>query len=577
MSYPNPPPPHHQTLDSYFLRSPKRSLPRHDSGVIFTATPAPPSPIKHRSYGGTWSSFVKYGQDLDSLYNRTVAGSIGRLDGGDLRKNDPEGSSPRPNTILDGGFFDPPEEEFADAGSDSHGHGLAQGSTRLQLAVAIVKGTVGPAILFVPHGFSTSGWLFAVPMLALALFLFLYSGNNLIECWRHLSSKSTGDEETLTLLSSPRSRAPRRVPLTYPSMVTSTLGRFPGTLVSLMLTLQQFGIVLTYFIFVPANARSALLTFGLDVPLTPLIALMCAAQVPLSWVEDIKRLSGTNMIANCLIGYGLASCMLYARSGEGSGEGGEDPPVNGTDVGRGGEGVGVGGPLRGLLNMVNLPPLVSTFYLFIGTSVLLFEGLVALIIPLQESITDPTLSAEFPSLLSSILKRIVAFYAVFAMSCWSSFVTPNTVLTTSLPPGAFAASVQVAYSAAVLLTFPLQNFPALEIVAGTAVSFARRVKPGAKRSDVRTIVATVAVILLAIAADLLKDSLSHLVSLIGAVFGIPLAFIVPSLVHNATFGQGLGAGRRAKNDAVVAFGLVSMICAGAATVANWGDREGSGR
>lgn len=34
----------------------------------------------------------------------------------------------------------------------------------------------------------------------------------------------------------------------------------------------------------------------------------------------------------------------------------------------------------------------------------------------------------------------------------------------SLPPGKLATTVQLAYSLAVVLTFPLQNFPSLEIV-----------------------------------------------------------------------------------------------------------------
>jgi proton-coupled amino acid transporter len=41
--------------------------------------------------------------------------------------------------------------------------------------------------------------------------------------------------------------------------------------------------------------------------------------------------------------------------------------------------------------------------------------------------------------------------------------TVRTVLTTSLPANLVATTVQLAYSVAVIFTFPLQNFPVLEI------------------------------------------------------------------------------------------------------------------
>jgi len=39
----------------------------------------------------------------------------------------------------------------------------------------------------------------------------------------------------------------------------------------------------------------------------------------------------------------------------------------------------------------------------------------------------------------------------------------DTILTTSLPKGFLATTVQLVYIVAVIFTFPLQNFPALEI------------------------------------------------------------------------------------------------------------------
>ena len=46
----------------------------------------------------------------------------------------------------------------------------------------------------------------------------------------------------------------------------------------------------------------------------------------------------------------------------------------------------------------------------------------------------------------------------------TSLIIKNVHSNISLPPGKLATTVQLAYSFAVVLTFPLQNFPSLEIV-----------------------------------------------------------------------------------------------------------------
>jgi hypothetical protein len=49
--------------------------------------------------------------------------------------------------------------------------------------LGIVKGMVGPAILYLPHGFANAGWVIAVPMLFASTALYLASSASLLECW----------------------------------------------------------------------------------------------------------------------------------------------------------------------------------------------------------------------------------------------------------------------------------------------------------------------------------------------------------------------------------------------------------
>jgi len=72
-------------------------------------------------------------------------------------------------------------DNTASIGGDPHAHGL--GGDLKSAVVGIVKGMVGPAILYLPHGFAQAGWLIAVPMLFASTALYLASSSSLLECW----------------------------------------------------------------------------------------------------------------------------------------------------------------------------------------------------------------------------------------------------------------------------------------------------------------------------------------------------------------------------------------------------------
>ena len=165
----------------------------------------------------------------------------------------------------------------------------------------------------------------------------------------------------------------------------------------------------------------------------------------------------------------------------------------------------------------------------------------------------------FKSLVGVVL-GLTLFYVAFSFVCVYSFGTHvHIVLTSDLPDNAWSKSVQVTYSLAVALTFPLQNFPAMEIVKGRIESGATRAVAGCAVVACGSVVAVV-----------IKDDLDHLVSLTGALFGIPLSFIMPSLVRNKRGEEGW---KRAVNWGVV--GVGALLCAGATagTIVSWNAKK----
>lgn len=149
----------------------------------------------------------------------------------------------------------------------------------------------------------------------------------------------------------------------------------------------------------------------------------------------------------------------------------------------------------------------------------------------------------------------------------------NVVLTTSLPPGLISATVQLAYSVAVVFTFPLQNFPALEIVCKT---IQRRLTTSIVTSDIhggqflmnRNVISTFVVLLLALVAVATMESLDKVVSLMGSLLGCPIAFVFPPLIHSS-LAENLSSARLFGNQLVAGLGVCAMVLASTTTILEW--------
>ena len=119
------------------------------------------------------------------------------------------------------------------------------------------------------------------------------------------------------------------------------------------------------------------------------------------------------------------------------------------------------------------------WFLFLGTNVLLFEGSITLLVPLIEAVHTPEDKQAFPFMYRRLILGIVSFYAFFGIVCWMAIGDGvRTVMTTSLPRGMLATMIQLAYSLAVVFTFPLQNFSSLEIVCASVEKMLQRSSSG---------------------------------------------------------------------------------------------------
>jgi hypothetical protein len=228
---------------------------------------------------------------------------------------------------------------------DPHAHGM--GGDLVSAILGIIKGMVGPAILYLPHGFSNAGWVVAIPILIMSTALFLCSSECLLDSWKLESSRAS---EASGLLETGSKR--RRIILSYPELAYRALGSTGEAAVKIGIALMQSGVCLTYLIFVPQNLKSStFILFGVDIPASYFMIVMLVFQIPMSWIRDIRKLTITNLVANILILYGLITCLGFALSN-----------AIKSDAGR--------GPLAEMsYKLSHLEPYNSGWFLFIGTSV----------------------------------------------------------------------------------------------------------------------------------------------------------------------------------------------------------------
>lgn len=508
-------------------------------------------------------------------------------------------------------------------------HAAGAGGNLSAAVLGIIKGMVGPAILYLPHGFATAGYAAALPIMIVSTILFLYSSNCLLESWKVQSRlnrikmlQQQADERT-ELIRNPKKKRKGPLPLSYPELAYRALGLKGEAVVKTGIALMQSGVCLTYLIFVPQNLnKSIAIITGVDISPNIWLILMVAIQVPLSWLRDIRKLTPTNLLANLLILYGLSVCLVFAFREATT----PDNVVSITNVAKNGATITTDNIVATgeeadynmwqeiVKHFGELKPFADDWVLFIGTSVramicflitcraedstflfllvpevslslscahavfyaqnifvlqvLLFEGSITLLVPLQEAVHTEEQRAQFPAVYQRVILGIICFYAVFGLSCWMAF-GPNvrTVLTTSLPENIVATTVQLAYSVAVIFTFPLQNFPALEIATRTFASSLSKY-PALSWLTKRNVLSSILVCLLAVVAVCTMESLDKVVSLMGSLLGCPIAFVFPPIIHSQ-IAPNLSTSRLWGNRIVATLGVGAMVMASFTTLVTW--------
>ena len=349
-------------------------------------------------------------------------------------------------------------------------------ATVLQAVMMLLKSFVGTGVLFLGKAFFNGGILFSTITLCAIAMISLYSFLLLVET-RLVVHGSFGDIGGILF------------------------GKYMRWLILSSIVLSQIGFVAAYTIFIGENLQAffmAVTNCRTYIPMIQLILAQLVVFLPLAMIRNIQKLSGTALIADAFILFGL----FYIFSNEIS------------LIGR-----------EGIADVVLFNS--KDFPLLIGTAVFSFEG-IGLVIPITESMADPH---KFPKVLTGVMVGVMVLFAGAGALAYAAFGSSiQTVVFVNLPQDdKFVNTSQFLYSIAILLSTPLQLFPAVRIMENGL--FSRSGKYNHKVKWEKNLFRAGCVFACAAIAWAGAADLDKFVSLIGSVACVPLCFCYPAMLH----------------------------------------------
>jgi len=372
----------------------------------------------------------------------------------------------------------------------------------MQASVAVFKAVVGPGILFLPSGVKSAG-------LASALFLTAVVG--FISAWC-----------MLLLLESARELRARGIKVSsLGDLGFAAFGQAGKVAVETAVVMAQLGFCTAYCVFIAENLQAAIYEAYDGFPAPPgsgepcslppslsgerlvyfIILFTILPLTPLTWIRHLKYFATSNIIASLLVMstllYMLIAfvCALAERG-----------PASEIRV------FNLGGSL-----------------VYFGTAMYAFEG-IGVLLPVERSMTTPD---RCPYVVCSTMTVVTLAQMVFASSAYLLFGgSTASIITTSLTRGGViggekaAVAVQLAWCVVVLLTFPLQLFPAARVLESSLLPDTRSGKKWTKNG-----LRSLAVVFIVVAAISGFNHIESVVALIGAVSCVPLAMVYPAIFH----------------------------------------------
>lgn len=344
----------------------------------------------------------------------------------------------------------------------------------------LLKAFVGTGVLFLPKAFSNGGLFFS------ALTLIFFGG---LSYWCYLILVYT---KIQTRVSS------------FAEIGYKLYGRWLQQLILTSIVVSQIGFVAAYIVFTSENLKAFVTNVsGYTFESYWFIILQVILLTPLSLIRDITTLSLLSLLANMFIFIGLITIIYFLLF--------EWLITNGGALGP---------DIEFWFNK-------TEFSVFIGVAIFAFEG-IGLIFPIQESMIYPN---HFPRVLFNVISTISLIFVGMGILGYLTYGSKiQTVILLNLPQDLpFVIMIQLLYSVAILLSTPLQLFPAIRLVELKLFSKTGKNSPLVKW--LKNLFRFGFVLVTSVIALYGGHNLDKFISLIGCFACIPLVYMYPPILH----------------------------------------------
>ncbi|KZT07722.1 uncharacterized protein LAESUDRAFT_724718 [Laetiporus sulphureus 93-53] len=391
-------------------------------------------------------------------------------------------------------------------GASAHAHGDASVTDAVLM---LLKSFVGTGILFLGKAFFNGGILFSSLILTFIALISLYSFLLLVKA-KFVVSGSFGD------------------------IGGALYGPWMRYAILSSIVISQLGFVSAYIIFVSENLQAFVLAVTNCAKLLGIqyfILLQMVIFLPLALIRNLAKLSTTALIADAFILAGLiyifgSEAAIMSKQGH-------------ADV--------------QFFNPRDWP-------LLIGTAVFSFEG-IGLVIPITDAMKEPR---KFPKVLTGVMLFLMVLFCGGGVMSYLTFgADVQTVVIVNLDTTSkFTQVVQLLYSLAILLSVPLQLFPAVRIMENGL--FERSGKANARVKWLKNCFRFLVITFCAGLSYVGASDLDKFVSFVGSFACVPLCYVYPAMLHYKACAR--TRKQKIADIALMVFGMAAAIYTTAQTV-----------
>ncbi|CAN0305333.1 unnamed protein product [Ectocarpus sp. 6 AP-2014] len=330
----------------------------------------------------------------------------------------------------------------------------------------------------------------------------------------------------------------------YGQLGYAVFGKVGQLLVDVSLVLSQLSFCSSYFIFIVLNIPSALPVpppgSRLEYLLSPnaLVAMQLLVYIPMAWIRHLKYLALAMFGANVCMWLGLI--LIVGIDAELLMREGPEP-------------------------VLQYNP--DTFIIFVGAVVVCFEG-IGLVLPLRDSM-EPHMRHKFPGVVRVAMLFLAIVFCIFGCLGYLAYGEGiETFVTMNIPAGHPVGALSVGlYSIAIMMSYPLQLFPAVKCLEGHLFGALRQ--RSLLRKWLKNTLRAAVVLATAAFAMFVGPSFDNFAGLVGGFCAVPLALVYPSAFQLKMMGDSMTMRERAWAWTVLVLGTFGAVLCSWQSIATW--------